>query len=330
MRLLVLGGTAWLGRTVAGIAVERGHEVTCLARGDSGPVADGATLVAADRAGDGAYDGVWDRDWDAVVEVSWQPAFVRGALSALAGRTRHWCYVSSGSVYGDTSELGANEGAATVPVFTGDMADRTNYGGAKVACELATQDAVGDGALIARAGLIGGPGDPSDRAGYWVARSARAQHDPLLVPEPDGVPVEVIDVRDLATWLVDSAEAGLRGVFNTVGPLGTFADWVSESRRIGGHDGDVVTVPRQWLLDEGVDWYMGAESLAMWLPGPEHYGFGARDGSAAVAAGLKHRPRADMIADILAFERERGLDRERLAGLSAGYEAELLARFASA
>lgn len=136
MEILVLGGTAWLGRIKATEALARGHEVSCLARGERGDVAQGARLIVADRAHPDVYLAVQDRDWDAVVEVSWQPRFVQEAVDALAARARHWVYVSSVSVYADTDVVDADESARLLAPLQADIADRAVYGEAKVAGEL--------------------------------------------------------------------------------------------------------------------------------------------------------------------------------------------------
>ena len=326
LRILILGGTGWLGGRLCQESLDRGHEVWCLARGESGPAPEGARLIRADRRSPDGYREVRDQDWDGVIDVSWQPGLVRSALSALRGRARHWIYVSSSSVYASHAERGADESAELLSPTELDEVGPGLYGQAKVACELACQAEAGSNLLIARSGLIGGPGDGSDRAGYWVARAARDPLGPMLVPDsPHGV-TQVIDFRDLAAWLIDCVERRTVGIYDAVGEMVALDDWIELSRRIGGHTGPVVRAAEPWLLAEGVDEFMGPGSLPLWLADPEWSGFCARSGAAAVDAGLVRRPVSDTLSDTLRWEREQGLDRTRNAGISAEREAELLTK----
>ena len=327
--LLVLGGTSWLGGAVARVARARGHRVTCLARGASGDAPEGVDLVVGDRDDPAtAYQAVAGRSWDAVVDVARQPLHVRGAIDALAGTSRHWVFVSTCSVYADDRRPGADESAALHDPWWGEgLAPDAAYGPAKVACERVVLEAVPD-ALVARAGLIIGYGDRSDRFGYWVARLARALAGERVLAPPADQPLQVVDVEDLAAWLVHCAEARTGGVLNAIGPEQTLGALLDLCLLAAGHPVDVVPVDDAWLQEQGVEPWMGPESLPLWLPRPAYDGFMARSNAAARAAGLTFRPLTESVQAALAWERTLGLDRERRAGLSPARERELLGRIA--
>lgn len=327
MKILVLGGTSWLGGEVARVGLERDHVVTCLARGESGRVPPGATLVSADRTEDTAYDRVCDQDWDGVVDVSWQPAFVRGAVSALAARAGRWVYVSSCSVYLEHDAIGADESATVLPPLGGDRATMETYGEAKVACENTVLDAVGeDRVVIARSGLIGGPGDHTDRTGYWPWRFAHpaTAEGTVLVPADQNASTQLVDVRDLAAWLVRCIEDSAGGIFNVSGPATPLFEHLATARRVAGHTGPLVAVSNEWLVAHGVQEWAGPRSLPLWLNTPGWEGFAARSTDAAVAAGLACRPLEQTLADVLLWEESRDHAELRRAGLEPAVERRLI------
>lgn len=328
VQVLVLGGTAWLGGAVAAAAERLGHDVVCLARGTSGRVPPGASLVRADRDEAGAYDGVAGRRWDVVVDVSRQPGHVRRAVRALRD-VGTYALVSTGNVYADQAVVGLDEAADLLPPLDGDLLDdMARYGEAKVACEQAVLDAYGEqGALVARPGLIGGPGDLSDRTGYWPSRFARPAADDgaVLVPDAPGALTQVVDVRDLAEWLVTAPEAGVRGVFNATGDARTLTEHLEIARTVAGHRGPLVPARSDWLLEHDVAPWTGPHSLPLWLPDPAWAGLSAVSGARARAAGLRSRPLEQTLADTLAWERTREPGRTRTAGLSDADERALIA-----
>ena len=333
MRLLVLGGTAWLGREVAVTALSQGHEVTCLARGSSGDAPAGVRCVFADRDRPDAYDLVADQRWEAVIDVARQPGHVRRAVTALEPVADRFLFVSSCNVYASQREVGVDEGAALLTPLQSDvMESMEQYGEAKVACEQAVARAFGASrTLIARAGLVGGPGDASGRSGYWPWRFARPSNvqGAILVPDAAEVPTAVIDVRDLAAWLVDCAEAGTVGVFNAGGDTFSLADHITTVRTVAGHTGPVITAPEDWLLICGVQNWSGPRSLPLWLDDRDWYGMNARDCASARAAGLIPRPLEQTLADTLAWELARPDPGPHGAGLTNDEERDLLDALAS-
>lgn len=317
-RTLILGGTAWLGREIAEQLVARGEDVTCLARGESGAVPSGVTFVRSDRRVPGAYESVKGRDWNDVIELAYEADLVAGALEALADNTQHWTLVSSVSVYARNSEPGADEDAALV-----EPTDLENYAHAKVAAERATAEAIGDRLLIARPGLIAGPGDTSDRFSYWVSRLALAPREPVLVPEVHDRAVQFIDVRDLAEWLIDAGHRGLTGVYNAVGSEREFSTVLLAAAQVAGYAGDLISANDDWLAAHNVNYWAGLHSLPLWLPRSDA-GFARRSRSRYITAGGTERSLTQTLEDVLVDERTRGLDRERRSGLTREEEHGLL------
>jgi nucleoside-diphosphate-sugar epimerase len=318
--LLVLGGTGWVARYVAELAMAQGAEVTCLARGSKAPPV-GVRFVRGDRTRPGAYDKLPQREWDEVIDVTWQPGQARTAVGALAQRAAHWTYVSSGAVY-----MGATRPGETVAPLASDTATDPEYPAAKVACETAVLGALGDRAAIARVGLIGGPGDRSDRSGYWPARFSLAGDGPVLVPAAADQPVGFIDARDFATWLVGVADANYRGIFGVRGEVWTFGEILRSAARAAGFTGEQVMVPSGRLLELGVQPGLGQRSLPLWMP--EHMARGILPINSAPnpAPGLVYRPLEEIMHDTLADEIKRGLTRPRRSGLTREEELELIAR----
>lgn len=329
-RLLILGGTAWLGSTIAGQAVSRGWAVTCLARGTAGTPVEGAVLVSADRRLPGAYDAVLDSPWDAVIDVARDSAQVASAVDALAPISGRWIYVSSASVYADHDQPDADESAARLAPSFDSTGDGEEYGPAKVAGEDLVEQALPEGWVSLRAGLIAGPGDTSDRFGYWVSRFALAGDEPVLVPDSPELLTQAIDVRDLAAFALACAESAVVGPVNAVGERIPLPDLLDEAADVAGHTGERIAVSPDWLLDEGVQPWAGDRSLPVWLPLPEYAGFMARSDARARDWGLARRPLRETLADTLADERARGLDRPRRAGLTRQDELTLISRATAA
>ena len=322
-RTLILGGTAWLGQEIARQTIRRGHEVTCLARGESGEAPDGAILVRADRRARDAYSEVRDFDWDEVIELSCKPAFVTGALENIAERAKHWTLVSSISVYASNHESGATEDAdLVVPTELGD------YAQAKVAAEQASATALGERLLIARPGLIVGPGDTSDRFSYWVSRLALAKDETVLVPDTSERVVQFIDVRNLASWIVDAGNRGLTGTYNCVGSEYDFSFVLQTAAEVSNFSGELIVANDKWLLAHGVTYWAGPGSLPLWLPRGDE-AFAQRSSNAYFASGGTERSLPETMEDILRDEQTHGLDRPRRSGLSRSEEVALLCKLKS-
>ncbi|GHJ45618.1 reductase [Catellatospora sp. TT07R-123] len=331
MRLLVLGGTVFLGHEVAAQAVAAGHEVTCAARGVSGTVPEGARLVVADRDTPDGLSALSGESFDAVIDVARRPSHVRHALAQLGDRVGHWVYVSSGSAYADNSVPGRTPAdTPLLPPATPEQDDAVgaNYGPAKVACEQALSGAVEPERLfLCRVGLIVGPGDRFNRFDYWVSRLARGGE--TLAPGAPDEWAQWVDVRDLATWLLHIAEQRLAGVYDGIGAPMRRGDFFAAIAAALGTQLSLTWVDQDFLQEQGVNAWMGERSLPMWVPLPEYAGFMCRDVSGSLAAGLVTRPLADTVRDTWAWLPTAG-DRSPASGIAPADETALLTAFHAA
>jgi 2'-hydroxyisoflavone reductase len=317
--LLVLGGTRFLGRALVDAALARGHDVTLFNRGLTNPeLFLDVEKLRGDRNEDvSALEG---RDWDAVVDVAtFLPRAVRLAVDALRDHVGRYAFVSSISAYADLSTP-ASEDAPVAELKNRDSESVEDYGPLKAECERIVQDAFGDHALVVRPGLIVGPHDPTDRFTYWPRRVAEGGR--VLAPAPQDAPVQFIDVRDLAEWIVNAIESSLSGLYNVTGEPTKFERLLEECVRASGV-AEIVWVPSERLVEAGVGEWM---ELPLWLVSPDFAAMQRTDVSKALRDGLRLRPLAETVRDTLAWDAARATPRAEGVGLSAERERELLGR----
>ena len=325
MRVLVLGGTGFVGRSVATAAVARGDQVTVVNRGHR-PALDGVRALVGDRLAPGGLAALGDDTWDAVVDTwSADPAAVRSAAAVLKGRAGHYTYVSSRSVYAEGATPPLNEDN---PVVDPDKTDFL-YAAQKRAGELAAEQEFTGPVLLARAGLILGPHEDVGRLPWWLTRLARG--GPTLAPSPPDLPLQYIDARDLATFVLDAAARGLAGPYNLVSEPGhtTTGELLTTANEVTGGRAELRWTDPQVILDAGIEPWT---ELPIWLPAGSsdyqllHQG----DVTKALAAGLRLRPVRDTVADTWAWMQSSGgvppqrSDRPR-PGLDPAKEQALLA-----
>ncbi|MFF4544117.1 SDR family oxidoreductase [Streptomyces sp. NPDC001406] len=330
MRLLVLGGTEFVGRAVVESALGRGWEVTVFHRGRHSPSAGVRALHGDRTAPDGLAALAGNEECDAVVDTwSAAPRAVRETARLLRGRAGRYVYVSSCSVYDWPAPAGATEEAPVVEDASAD-AEQTEYPRDKRGGELAAVEAFGaDRSVLVRAGLILGPYENVGRLPWWLTRIARG--GPVLAPGPRDLRLQYVDVRDLAQWVLGAVERRLSGPYNLVSPQGhaTMGELLDACVQVTGSDAELVWTAPDVVLGAGIEPWT---QLPVWVPpGSDMYdALHSADVSRAGAAGLECRPVAETVADTWTWLRDIGgvapqrPDRTR-KGLDPEVEAKVLA-----
>lgn len=325
MRILLLGGTGFVGRHITEAALSAGHDLTLFNRGqtNAGLFDDVPRLVGDRESGDLA--ALRSGEWDAVVDVNaYTPRRVREAIAALDGRVGHYTFISTASVYVHGPSTGAlvGESAALERLddATSEQVTNESYGGLKVLCEEEVAAAFPSAHTIVRPGIVGGPHDPTDRFTWWVRRAARGGK--MLVPDRPDQPVQVVHGRDQGDFVVAVTAAGVTGVFNTVGPSAplTLRGLVEAGAAAAGVTVEPVWVPEAFVVEHAIP-------FPLYLPSAAAIdNIFEVSSAAAEAAGLRNRTIEETAADTLAWDRTRPDQSAMGPGtLSSEREAELLA-----
>jgi len=322
-RILILGGTGFLGPAIVRAALARGHELTLFNRGKTRPgMFPNVEALLGDRdplKGEG-LKAIERGQWDVVIDnTAYFPRHVTASAKLLASRVKQYILTSSISVYADNSMEGQDETArlATTPDPSVEKITEETYGPLKALCEKACQDVFPGRATIVRPGYIVGPDDPTGRFTYWPVRIDRGGE--VLVPGAPNDPIQFIDVRDLGEWVVLLAENFTTGVFNAVGPKDRFA-WgtlIETCRKATRTQGTLTWVPGDWIAKQSPDVF------PLWAPySPTTRGFHTWKNTRAVTAGLKFRPCVYTVTDTLSWYRAQGESgRKKLAGPTPEKEA---------
>lgn len=327
MHLLILGGTRFLGRYLAETALAHGHRVTLFTRGKTNPgLFPAAEELHGDR--DGGLQPLEGRTWNAVIDTcGYLPRVVAQSAELLKEAVGMYCFISSISVYAQPEQPVLPESSPLARLPAGAQSEDISqyYGELKALCEREVQQAFPRGALIIRPGLIVGPYDPSDRFTYWPWRIA--QGGEVLAPGSPAKPVQFIDVRDLAEWIVRLIEGGFTGVFNATGPAEPvpMCELLEECERIAQNPASLTWVDEVFLLENGASPWM---ELPLWLPGTEQQGMMNASIRKATQNGLGFRPMRETIEDTLEWARTRPADYAWRAGMERQKEAELLHKWA--
>jgi len=299
LKILVLGGTKFLGRATVEGALRRGHDLTLFNRGETNPgLFPDVEQLRGDRTKD--LSAIAGRGWDAVVDPSgYLPAAVRASAEELRDRVGRYLFVSTISVYADLSR-GPTEKSARETLKDGQPEDELmlpgyeNYGALKALAEDAVTEVYGDRAIIVRPGLIVGPYDPTGRFTYWPHRIARGGE--FVIPAPPDDLQQFVDVRDLGAWIVRLLEDGASGAFNATQPGTSWDELVETATRVSGSDAAPVWIDPDWLEQQEVGQWM---ELPLWVHDADSVGIHRADVSRALDAGLTFRPLDDVVRGTL-------------------------------